>query len=183
MLVRALSIPVLRGGIIALAAAALLTHAPAHAQTQTQQLPDSIRELVEEFQQKQARLQEVQVRALEGSEELQQEQAELGEKVEAAMAEIDPGYEQRIERLEEIRVEAQEAQAGEDQEAISSLVTEAQELQARIVETRDQALEREAIQTDISDFQEKLLEEMIRLDPEVETVVERLEELAERLGG
>lgn len=185
---RGFSLPALRGGIMTLAAVALLMPAPVQAQTPTQQpptqqLPDSVQELMDEFQEKQARLQEVQIQALEESDELQEEQAELQEKVETAMTEIDPQFEERIERMEEIRAEAAEAQGAEDEEAMASLVTEAQQLQASMAQTRDQALGREDIQAEISTFQDKLLEEMVRLDPEVETVIERLEELAAQLGG
>lgn len=185
---RSFSIPALRGGIMTLAAVALLMHVPVQAQTPapqppTQQLPDSVQELVDEFQEKQARLQELQAQAIQESEELQQGQAELQEKVETAMTEIDPQFEERIERMEEIRAEAAEAQAAEDQEAMTSLVTEAQQLQASMAQTQDQALGRDDIQAEISEFQDKLLEEMVRLDPDVETVIERLEELAAQLGG
>lgn len=176
-----------RAGLVAVALS-LLIRVPALAQTQSppptqQQLPDSVQELLTEFQEKRTRLQQIQQRALEESEALQEEQAGIQQKVETAMAEIDPGFRQRVERLGELQTEAQAAQAEQDQEAVSALVAEGQQIQASLAQTRDSALQREDIQSDLSDFQAHLLEEMVRIEPEAETLIVRLEELAERLSG
>jgi phage terminase small subunit len=65
-------------------------------------------------------------------------------------------------------------------ERYSQALTRA-ESRAKAKETAEQALEREDIQNAIEEFQDDVLDEMKKLDPEAEDLLDRLQELAERL--
>lgn len=169
-------------GIGAVLALFILCAAPASAQDVQQQLqqqvPDSVQELMAEFQEKQVRLQGIQQQALEGSEELQEREAELEEWIESEMRAIEPDMDSLSGRLEAMEAEAQTAQASQDQERLQEIMAEAQGTVSRLQTAQMQVLERDDVQEELEQYQNALLDEMKSLDPEVDQLVERLEELA-----
>jgi hypothetical protein len=172
-----------------LGAAAALTFAfglaaPAAAQQMMppqQELPDSVQRLMEEFQETEARFSALQGQAIQESSELQSRQQEIGLMVNDAMREIDPQAEDRIQRLQALEQEAMAAQEDEDMAGFQALLMEAQELQAALQAAQEEALERDEIQDAIEGFQADVLAAMTELDPEAESMLERLQDLAERI--
>lgn len=165
--------------------AALLAAAPVAAQdappTMQQQVPDSIQELIVEFQELEQRLGALQQQALAGNEELQEQQLELRQLVQQVMHEIDPQFEARVERLQALEQEAMAAQEAQDMETLQQLIGEAQTLQAGLQETQEEAMESPQVQQELEVFQAAMLDEMTRHDPEAPELIERLEELAEQI--
>jgi chromosome segregation ATPase len=176
----------LRSGLAALAGILLLTapalgQQPAPPQQPQEEIPDSIQEMMTEFEETRQRFDQLHTRALEENPELQERQEAIGEMVNDAIAEIDPESEARMDRLAALEREAQAAQQQEDMDALQALVMEAQGIQQALQEAQEQALEREDIQNAIEEFQDDVLDEMKKLDPEAEDLLDRLQELAERL--
>lgn len=145
------------------------------------QLPPGAQELITELQQVQARLEPIQQQAL-GDPEVQAAQQRLGEQVQAAMEEVDPATPDRIERLQALMGRAQAAQAEQDQEAMSAIVTEAQGIERQLQATQAQAIERPDIAPGVEAFQAQLLQKMVEVDPEAASLMERAQELDAQLG-
>ncbi|MEX2528183.1 MAG: hypothetical protein WEA09_11145 [Gemmatimonadota bacterium] len=137
--------------------------------------------LMVEYESAQTRLQEVQEQTLEAHPELLDKQGSLQELVVTAMAEIDPQAEEGIARLETLQAEAQEAQASQDGARMQELMAEASTIQERLQGAQAQALEREDVAEAINDFQEAMLDGMKAVEPEVEAIVTRLQELTDEL--
>jgi len=173
----------LRGGTLALAATLLfalpgVAQGPPMAQ---QQLPPEVQAMLEELDETQDRLEELQGRALAGSEALQAEQSRIQELVESTLRIVEPEYEALIRRFGELQQEAAAAQQSEDMEAFQTVMTEAQTIQMRLQTAQAQAFERDEVDTAVSAYREQLVDEMTRLDPEAPRLMDRMEELVERL--
>lgn len=172
-----------------LGAAAALTLAfvlavPAAAQQMMppqQELPDSVQQLMDEFQETEARFSALQNQVIQENPELQSRQQEIGLMVNDAMREIDPQAESRIQRLQALEQEAMAAQQEQDMAAFQSLMMEAQELQTALRTAQEEALEREEVQGAVEAFQADVLVAMTEQDPEAESMLERLQDLAERI--
>lgn len=147
-----------------------------------QELPDSVQALVAEYQQKQERLQTLQMRALEGNPELQLRQGEVRGRIEAAIHEVDPEAVDNIERLQALEMQAMAAQQAQDMARLEAVIEEAQGIQARLQAAQVQALERPDVQEEIETFQEEMMAEMVKLDPEAPALLAEIEALQERLG-
>jgi DNA repair exonuclease SbcCD ATPase subunit len=148
---------------------------------QQEALPDSIQEMIQEFQELEQRLGQLQQQALAESQELQERQVELQGLVQQVMQEIDPEFESRIERLQALEREAMAAQEAQDAETLQALIAEAQSLQADLQQTQERAMENPEVQSELEVFQTAMMDEMTKHDPEAPELLERLEELAERL--
>lgn len=150
--------------------------APTALTAQAEQLPVEARELVVEMQQIQAQLAPVQQQALAGA-GIQQAQQELGGFLGQAMLEIAPESRVDMERLAALRMEAQTAQAAEDQERLGSITAEAQELAQRLEAAQQQAMQLPAVQAQLEAFQTRLEQKMVEIDPEVAPLIERHREI------
>lgn len=137
--------------------------------------------LMVEYESAQTRLQEVQEETLEAHPELLDQQDSLQEMVVTAMAEIDPQTEEGIARLETLQAEAQAAQASQDGARMQELMAEASTIQERLQGAQTQALERDDVVEAINAFQEAMLNGMKEVEPEVEALVARVQELTEEL--
>lgn len=146
-----------------------------------QQLPDSVQEMLAEYQQKQQQIQALQIQALEGSEELQVRQGAVQATVQAAMLEVDPEFEARVDRLQALEGEAMAAQQAQDMAKLQSLMDEAEEIQTRLRLAQETALERPDVKEEVETFQEELVEEMAKHDPQAPQLWAELQELEERL--
>jgi hypothetical protein len=154
--------------ILALAALALPAHvaaqdaAPAPAANEAAQI--------------QARLQQIQARAVQDP-ELQAAQAALGEEVVATMARLDPAFTARSERARAMQADIAAAQEAQDNERLHALAAEAEEIQAAFNAARARAMEDEQLQASIKAYQDRVVAKMIELDAETEALLARLNEL------
>lgn len=164
----------------ALIAGSVLAPLNASAQQTQQQPPSEVQEWVAEMQQIQTQLEPIQLEALQDT-AVQRHQSEVGEVVRAAIVAIDPTLDEGLDRMEELMVQAQAAQAASDAEKIAELTAEAQTLQPRIEQAQQQALADPEVQTEINAFQEHLQERMVEIDPETRTMLARLQELDSRV--
>lgn len=140
------------------------------------QLPPEAQEMIAELQQVQATLQPIQEQALQHP-EIQAAQQELGAEIRAAMAEVDPSTPERMAHFEELIERGQAAQAAQDDAALTEIAAEAQEVQAELRAAEAAAIQRPEIAPRLEAFQAKLLERMIEVDPQAESLLERAREL------
>ena len=173
-----------RSGLGALVAAVLLS-APVLAQElptpPQQELPDSVQRLLEEFREAEERFNLLQDRAMQENPELQERQEELGDMVREAVVEINPEAQAQMERLDALEGEFMAAQQRGDGEAVQALIQEAQQLQSAIESAQAQAFDRDEIREAVDTFQADLMVAMTELDPEAENMLERLQDLADRI--
>ncbi len=166
----------------ALMATPLVAQGPPVQQDQMQmQMPDSVQEMITEAQAIQQEIQGLQSQAMASNEELQVMENQLREMVQAAISEIEPEFDALIERMGELEAEFMAAQQSEDQEALQQLQMEAQQLQTRLQTAEQEAVELPEIQEEIEVFEDELLAEMTRQDPDAPEKLDRLEDLAERI--
>jgi uncharacterized phage infection (PIP) family protein YhgE len=150
------------------------------AQQQPTEPPKEVQALLEEVQQIQQQLQPVQQKALQ-DETVQQGQERAADAVRAAMIKADPTIEPRLDRLETIMKEAQQAQAAGDQEKIAALTQEAEQIQPQVQQAQAAALEHPDVEPEIAAFQKLLRDKMAELDPEARPLLDRLAQLEEQI--
>lgn len=160
-----------------MAAAAL---APLETSAQQAELPPEVQEWVTEMQELQAELETVQEEALADT-AIQRQQKEVADVVRAAMIDVDPSLEEGLDRMEQLIAEARVAQEASDAEKIAELTAEAQQLQPKIEQAQVQAMNVPAVQEEINEFQERLQDRMVEIDPEARTKLARLQELDARV--
>ena len=153
---------------------------PAALSAQQQQLPPEVQELLAEAQQIQQQLQPVQEQALQ-DEAVQQGQQRAADAVRAAMISADPTMEAKIDRLEAIMQEAQQAQAAGDQATIVALTQEAQQLQPQLAEAQAAALQHPDVLPQLEAFQKQLRDRMTEIDPNARPLLDRLAQLEQQL--
>lgn len=179
--------PLARCGLVAFAA--LLVASPALAQgppappaaAQQPQFPPEVQAMLDELDETQERLEAVQERALSGSESLQSEQVRIQGLLDDALRIVEPEYETLVDRFGQLQQEAAAAQQAEDMAAFQRVLTEAQQVQGRLQEAQVRAFEREEVDTAVTAYREQLVEEMTRIEPDTPKLMERMEELVERL--
>lgn len=185
------NIGALMGRLTITAMAALLVAAPLNAQEppvtpppqqmQQPQLPDSVQDMMDEYQELNQEVGMLQEQAIAGSEDLQTRRDSLDELIMGVITRVEPEFEALIERLNELEQEAQAAQQQQDMETLQALMNEGQAIQERLQGAQDQALESEEVEEQMNEFQEHLIAEMTEYDEDVPQKIERLEDLAERL--
>lgn len=144
------------------------------------QLPPEAQELIGELQQLQARLQPIQQQALQDP-EIQAAQQALGAEIQEAMVEVDPETPEKMERLQELMVQAQAAQAEEESAAMTEIVSEARALEQQLQAAQAAAIQSPELAPRVEAFQDRLLERMVEVDPEAEALLDRAQELNARL--
>lgn len=144
------------------------------------QLPAEAQELIAELQQIQSALQPIHEQALQHP-EIQAAQQELGADIRTAMTEVDPATPERMARLQELIEQGQAAQAAQDEAKLSEIAGEARAVQERLQAAEAAAVQRPEIAPRLEDFQARLLERMLEVDPEAESLLERAQELDARL--
>lgn len=170
------------GNVLMAAVLTLFAAAPALAQQPAQpQMSDSAQALMMEMQQVQQKLAQIQQKALEQSPALQQQRESLKQTVEDAMREDNPQIDQKLDRMQELRSDLQAAQQAEDGQQVQQLMTEARQIQQEVQQAQAQAMEREDIAEELDAFQDRMIEEMKKVDPETEQLLARMEELAAAL--
>jgi chaperonin cofactor prefoldin len=146
-----------------------------------QEIPAEIEALLAEAQETQERLAGIHEQAMAGSEELRKKQDDLREMVDSAMRTVDPEFEANMDRMGELEQQAMAAQASQDGERLQALMTEAQSLAGRLQAAQAQAMDSPEVIREMEAFEEDLIAEMTRIDPETPGLLSRLEELAEEL--
>lgn len=144
------------------------------------QLPAEAQGLIVELQEVQSALQPIHEQALQHP-EIQAAQQELGADIRAAMAEVDPATPERMARLQELIEQGQAAQAAEDEAKLNEIAGEARAVQERLQAAEAAAVQRPEIAPRLEEFQTRLLERMLEVDPEAESLLERAQELDARL--
>lgn len=144
-------------------------------------VPDSIQELVTEFQTIRERLAEVQDSALEVNPQLIEDQQAVQAFVEEKMAEQMPTLEQDVQRMETLQQEAMQAQATQDTARLAEIVEEGTRIQQSIEEAQATTMQREDVQTRIEAFEEKMVQAMTAIDPGIDGALARMQEIADRL--
>jgi hypothetical protein len=150
-----------------------------HAQQQSEP-PQEVQEWLEEVEQIQQQLAPVQQQAL-ADESVQQGQQRAADAVRAAMIAADPSMEAKIDRLEAIMQEAQQAQVSGDAEKIVALTQEAQQLQPQIAQAQAAALAQPEVESQVAAFQKQLRDKIVEIDPDTRPLLDRLAQLEERL--
>lgn len=163
-----------------LAVAAAVVPAAASAQA-NEQPPPQVREWIAEMQQIQMQIMPVQQQAMQDT-ALQEEQAAVTAAVREAIVEADPAMEAKLDRMDELMVEARAAQAAQDQEKLVELTQEAQTLQPEIASAQADALDRPDVEAKVLAFRDKLQARMVEIDPETKPLLERLQELDRLIG-
>lgn len=164
-----------------LIAAVLVFAAASSARAQVPQQPQLTPEqqaLVDEFQQLQQRVSAVEQQAMEQSPALQQELADAQDAVIAAMIEIRPETQTDLERLEALEGEVRAAQQAQDADRMQTLMVEAVGLTERLNETQAQAMARDDVAQRLDAFQDNLMGQMVEIEPETETMIARMQEIA-----
>lgn len=170
----------MRKMIRTLAAVFAVVAAPAALGAQQGELPAEAQQLVVEMQQIQAQLQAVQQQALQDP-VLQQSQEELGSRLREAMIEADPALPGQVERLAALQAEAQQAQAAQDQQRMSEIVAEAQEVERRVQAVQQQVMQRPELEAELTTFQSALEQKMLEVDADIEPLLARFKEINEQL--
>jgi hypothetical protein len=156
-----------------LAAAALSL--PAHVAAQDES-PAAEQAAPQDAAQIQARLQQIQQRALQDP-ELQAAQEEIGQAVVATMARVDPAFTTRSERAQAMTADIAAAQEAGDNARLHELNAEAQELQAAFAAARAQAMQDPELQASLQAYQARVVAKMVEIEPETEQLLARLSEL------
>lgn len=144
------------------------------------ELPPEAREAFTELQQIQSELAPIQQAALQDP-AIQSAQQALGAQLQEAMLEVDPRTPDHIAQLEALAAEAQTAQAEQDQQRFAEILAEAQQIERDLQSAQTAALQDPAIQPQVEGFQAQLQEKMVEVDPEAERLIQRAEELDQRL--
>jgi hypothetical protein len=144
------------------------------------QASPEVQEWLAEIQALHAQLGPIEAEALQDP-ELREEQQQVTTAVQAAMAEIDPTIPTQIERMNEIQAEAQEAQEAGDIDRVLELTAEAQQIQQSFAEARLHAVQRPELAPRVEEFQARVQERMIQIDPDAAARIERLQELQRRI--
>jgi len=160
----------------------LFAVAPLSAQQMPQQeLPDSVQEMLAEFEEKREQLIDLRQEALSENEELQERETAIQDQIEDAMRAVEPDLDELIATLEGLEGDFHAAQEAQDMERIQTLMAEAQALDGRLQQAQAQALEQGEVQETIERFENDLMGAMTEINPEAEQLLDRVQELAERL--
>lgn len=154
---------------------------PPPTMPQQPQMPDSVRELMTEFQEIQRTLDSIQTQAVEANPELRAQQAQLQETVQEKMIEMHPDLEPKMDRMETLQGEIQQAQQSQNQQKVQQLISEARGIQQEIQTAQADALEEEEVSEAVDSFRDNLVDAMSEVDPEVEEKLDRMDELAQRI--
>ncbi len=134
-------------------------------------------ELMMEMQTIEQELGPIQQQALE-DEALAEQLASVQMQVDQAMREEDP---ELFERIETFEAEIAAAQEAGDEERLQALGQEAQGLQQSMQTVQASVLERPDVREPVEAYEEAHRARMIEIDPEAEELLDRAEEIMERL--
>lgn len=134
--------------------------------------PEAMGQMIE-IQQIQQRLEPVSRQALQ-EEDLAEDMLAVQTRIEAAMREENA---ELVDRMESIRQELVAAQQSGDQEQVQEIMTNAQTVQAEFQALQAEVFEQPEIREAVEEFEAAHRQRMIEIDPEVEALLDRLDEL------
>lgn len=144
------------------------------------QLPPEAQELLAEAQQIQSELAPIQQQAVQNP-ELAAEQESLAEEIRSVMVDTDPSVAEKMERLQVLMDEARQAREAGDNDRMREVVAEAQIIEQSLKTTQAAALGHPEIAPRVEQFQANLKQAMVELNPEAGALLERAEEIEQRL--
>ena len=147
---------------------------------QTEQSPEE-QELIAQIQQIQAHLDQIHTQVFQAVPELVSERDEIEEMVYDAMRDIHPEVDDDIERLQGMGRDAETAQLDGDMERLTEIISEAERIRDGVEAVQQAALEREDVQQRVDAFEDRVIQEMVRIDPDAENLMEEFETLVQRL--
>jgi hypothetical protein len=112
---------------------------------------------------------------------LQEEFTELQEATESAMLALDPEIPQHRAVLDSLQGELQAANQTGDQDKVQAILTQGNALQAKLEQTRSQAMQQDSVFAKMSAFQERVVERMTELDPEAPELIDRATTIANQI--
>jgi chromosome segregation ATPase len=174
-----------RGAALAVAALLHVSVLPAQQAPDTTPEPlpqDSVEAALEQFRVLDARVNQVQQQVMESDSTLQEEQAAIQAAVEEAMFAAHPELRGAVEeRLPAMQDEAAAAQAAQDTAQLQALNQEYQGIMAQVQEAQAEVVQEEALSQRLDEFQDRVMDAMVQMDPEIEGVFDELRVLAGRL--
>jgi hypothetical protein len=156
--------------------AALLALGTAPLVAQDAPMPPQVQQWIAEAQQLQARLEPVREQAMQDT-ALQRQHQDLSLAVFEAMVEVEPATEARLERMQQIMVEAAQAQQQGNSDRVAALAPEARALQEQLDVVQRQVLAQPAVDQRVKAYRTALHARMAEIDPESAGMLGRIEEL------
>jgi hypothetical protein len=155
---------------LCLAPAALAAQQPAPSTTPPP--TPEVQGWITEIQQIEQRLGLIQQRAMEDP-ALRQAQTQLNEAIITALRQAGPETAADLRRVETIQPELRAAQESGDQAQLQRLVTEAQQLQERLMQAQMRVIGQPQIAAQAEAFQTRLQARMVEVEPAAETLLQR----------
>jgi len=149
-------------------------------QTGPQQPSAEVQQWIAQIQEIQGRLGSAFEQAME-NQALRQEQAAISEAMDAAIRAEHPTIEQDMARANEIQAEAAAAYQAGDEATLERLTREFEAIDARLGAAQQRALERNGLGERMEAFQTRLIEHMLRFEPETNRLIQQREELEVRI--
>jgi chromosome segregation ATPase len=153
---------------------------PASARTTTPTAEAQVRAWYAELQQISGRLQQAHDRALQDP-QLRAQQVELMQLVKREMDRMDPQLAGLAERVSAMESEARQAAERNDRARLQALDREFAQLQARFMNVESAALQRPNVAAAARTYEQALRQRMVRVEPQVEQLLTRTEELQRHL--
>lgn len=150
-----------------------------HAQQQPQQ-DERSQQLYNEYSQITATLQQTQEEALQ-DDEVVEIQNELEQKIKVAMIEENPKVEQKFEKRDNLIDDFRVAQQEGDQEKLASIQEQYHLLTQEIKTVEDKVNEKPEIKKESQKFEEKVIEKMEEINPDVPDLMTKLTQLKEEI--
>jgi uncharacterized surface protein with fasciclin (FAS1) repeats len=106
---------------------------------------------------------------------------ELGAEIKSAMETADPELVRSLERMATLEAEAATAQQANDTAKLQQLVQEAESIQVRFEQVRNRVLEEPNLAQKIGDYQNRVEQRMLQVDPQTPDLIKRYQELEAKL--
>lgn len=138
---------------------------------------DSLRAQLERVEKK---LNAISQRAMQDT-ALQREREEVLKLYREAIREVSDPAARRLARLDTVESELEAARAEGDTARMRSLLRERQELEVGLKRARETAMDREAVQKSLKEYQNRVRDRMRQLDPAADSLLRLADSLQERL--
>lgn len=112
---------------------------------------------------------------------LQREREEVLKLYREAIREVSDPAARRLARLDTVESELEAARAEGDTARMRSLLRERQELEVGLKRARETAMDREAVQKSLKEYQNRVRDRMRQLDPAADSLLRLADSLQERL--
>ena len=144
-------------------------------------LPDSIQGLLLEIGGLRERFESAQRKALESDVGLSDKQREIRDLVNTTVLRLRPEIAELLAALPQIQSAAAAAEQAGELERLEALVADARRIQTAVEDAQTEALEEPGVAREIEAFEGRMVEGMKRFEPEIESVLARIQAIASRL--